>query len=254
MALGTEEQIHNLKKDRGFTFVTANHNDKTKSSIGNVNDSRTINNNEVVKYNVRDKKQTLISLEKSIVTSEKNTQTGSVKIDAATQCDVNRDIQLPLTQKMEDKEQTNGNITKELLGTFLKQLMSQRPQIPVLESGTNFETKSTGTTSDNLQRAQSQTNVQLKKTSDLLHSLEKALSEDNSQNSKNHNSKKGNLIGLIYSILTHKNNQKETVLLIYKFTKFNICINFNLTSCRCVRCYWYFRKKNSTLLKNYTTQ
>lgn len=196
VALGTECQINNLKKDRGFTFVTANDSRKKTINVVTVKESKAINNN------VKNKTPTSISPEKICVTSEKNTQTGrAAKIDAATQFDVKRELQ-PVTQKMEDKQQINTNITKELLGTFLSQLMSQRQQNPLLESSTHAETKSTGSTNCNLQKAQTETNVQLKKTSDLLNSLEKALSEDNNQNSEcqsnqvNQNGKKGNCMSM----------------------------------------------------------
>lgn len=191
--------------------MTAKYSDRKRISVGKYNSkdkkqeetplkkSSLINKNtqaSCIAKNDATSQQEETPLKKSTVTCEKNTQTRCIlKKDATTQFD-NRDLELNKRLRMEDKQLTSNNITKELIGTFLNQLISQRQQNTLVENSTNTdETKCTEKIKeDNLQEAQSQTNVQLKKTSDLLDSLEKALSEDNGQNLKNPNIIKGNCI------------------------------------------------------------
>lgn len=114
------------------------------------------------------------------------------KQDATTQVDAKKYLRFSPEPKMEDKEPKASNITQELLGSFLNQLMAQKKQAPPAKSGVNIETNANeGVIEENLQNVQSVTNVQLKRTSDLLDSLQKAISVDKVQNKQHASSLKG---------------------------------------------------------------
>lgn len=228
--IGTEEQIENCKKDRGFKVITANVNnqkklesknnsklksslkskvskvklplidkDKTKiKTVATQNKSATPEKTISVEYKSRStspiKIENLVAIPDQIVTTcEKTTQVAfKNKQDAATQVDIKRNKIENTHLEMEGKRPTHNNITKELLATFLNQMMSQRQQSTLVERSTNTEPQTNPIPQEgNIDKAQLETNVQLKKTSDLLDSLEKAISTDDAENLRNLKVNKG---------------------------------------------------------------
>lgn len=193
IALGTDEQINNLKRERGFHFVTANYPHQNQQQ------SKLINGTKSVDLKIREKqissnhkKEEVVETKqfcRKSISSDKTTQASFIlKQDAASQCNVEvlypRE---PTKQEMEDKQPPSSNITKELIDSFLSQLISQRQNVCV-ENSTNTEPNHN---EGSIQNAQTKTNVQLKKTSDLLDSLEKAISIDNSQSTQDFIVQKG---------------------------------------------------------------
>ncbi|CAH1159661.1 unnamed protein product [Phaedon cochleariae] len=188
-ALGTQEQINNLKADRGFvgSFVkaqftkpTADYRNKetklisNKESIG-IQKNLAIPNKKVIFKKVNSKLDTLDTIEKNSPNLEKGTNTSTIpvsKFDAATQSEVIMENQA--------EKQENNNATTKMLESFLHQLMATKPGNSHVENSTNTEpVQETNDGNSNLQHAQNKTNVELRKTSDLLESLQKALSSDN---------------------------------------------------------------------------
>ncbi|KAJ8937561.1 hypothetical protein NQ314_011796 [Rhamnusium bicolor] len=220
VALGTEEQINNLKSERGF----ANHIVKAKFSHPKSPQSKYVNkDNERLnlpgRYSVNNYKQYTRLVDnseikdkseirhnfanKSIFSKQGKLQTvfdireRSKFIDQAVntsifprseilttvqKLDVGTQSDVEMDKKMEEKEKVNS--TQEMLGTFLNQLMSQRQRNVFVENSTNTEMvqPDTNKSSQSLQDAQTNTNIELRKTTDLLDSLQKALSLDGIQN------------------------------------------------------------------------
>lgn len=193
IALGTEEQIDNLKLDRGFNikFVTANNHRQQKLQPRAI--VTTNSENSVVKDAIHNKTK-VCSQNKPILSSNKTAQKQLVsKQDATTQVDVECDLHLNRNQKMDKQVPTVNNATSDLLGSFLNHLISHSKQNTALvENSTNTEINETNNKKEeNLQKVQTETNANLKKTSDLLDSLEKAIAVDKIQHPQNSPSRKG---------------------------------------------------------------
>lgn len=114
------------------------------------------------------------------------------KLDVAIQSNLEMEPKEEHVVKKETTEKTSS--TQDMLGSFLSQLMAQRPRNIFVENSTNTDAnmmEQTDVENSNLQTAQNKTNVELKKTTDLLESLQKALSTDIPQKPKNTNNKTG---------------------------------------------------------------
>lgn len=197
IALGTEEQINFLKTDRGFNpkFVTASCSFRKQLQSRTFNETNQIqHSNNINKDNITHNERKVIAQTKSVFASDKNIQVPpTIKQDATTQVDPNKDHILSVHQEMDEKDPKSSKIAQELLGSLVKHLITQREQPTLVENSTNTETNQNENIrkEENLQRAQIETNVQLKKTSDLLDSLHKAIAVDEIQSTKNVNNKRG---------------------------------------------------------------
>ncbi|KAG5899964.1 hypothetical protein JTB14_034535 [Gonioctena quinquepunctata] len=183
-AIGTEEQIQNLKSDRDFPskFVKANFpNPKNQISTSQVH----LPNKQKTKFR-----------KFSPHPQSTNTSLSPLKqLDAATQSEVNMEknenpdknnpLQNILDVNMEknDGSSEKNNLTQDMLGSFLSQLMKERLRNVCVENSTNTETVPEKHTSNSqLEQAQSKTNTDLRRTTDLLDSLQKALSLESNTN------------------------------------------------------------------------
>lgn len=200
VALGTEEQIINLKSDRGFSInsVKAKPNIVPSKQKKTKDENKPLNNGQ--QRNIKSTKfkekrdfsiQTVVNhySPKDIKPSETVVQ----KLDAATQSD--REMEQKESQEStEKKTDTKLNSAQDMLGSFLNQLMAQRQQNIFVENSTNTDpeiTERTDVDNSHLQTAQNKTNVQLRRTTDLLESLQKALTTDNVHAPVHVNSKPG---------------------------------------------------------------
>lgn len=175
VALGTEDQIIYLKKDRISDFRNS-----TKIEIGQkctvINKSTQYNNLSLSCIKVEEQNKSCSDKTSPIKIAHKQ--------DVSTH---DKDLGKIAVSAME--EHKNPKVNQELLGTFLNQLMSQRQRLVLSESSASkVETME----EENLQQAKTETNVQLRKTSDLLDCLQKAISSGKDQSLPNPHHRKGN--------------------------------------------------------------
>ncbi|KAJ8945066.1 hypothetical protein NQ318_005246, partial [Aromia moschata] len=212
VALGTEQQIKNLKEERGFTnnivrakfSLTLNHTltgaakksveaqkpgvEKSQESSPKVSTKDT----DVVRHtkelvnlssytNCGPKERRKVTIDQAVNTSA---TLRSVPIQKVQKSDVGIQSDLKMDKQEEPQGKEKTNLTQEMLGSFLNQLITQRQLNVYVENSTNTDAVEARAQRENesLQQAQTNTNVELRKTTDLLDSLEKALSLDGTQN------------------------------------------------------------------------